>query len=180
MLHTADKIMSSLLNKMLMNTFYRVWSSCYVKAEFVSKNASVILGIDHWQLGWWQMTHVSEGSSIYYVFTFCRHFLSPPSSYIDVKTKRKIASSQKTWTFNMKVSIWVNYLRNDELSSMTSWVGCLLKDSEFFILFAENNQILLKISVNPIVLTYIYLVALNLLVNNQLNSSSNSTHHCSR
>ena len=32
--------MSSLLNKMLMNTFYRVWSSCYVKAEFVSKNAS--------------------------------------------------------------------------------------------------------------------------------------------
>ena len=47
MLHTPDKIMSSLLNKMLMNTFYRVWSSCYVKAEFVSKNASVILGIDH-------------------------------------------------------------------------------------------------------------------------------------
>ena len=68
--------------------------------------------------------------------------------------------------------------RNDELSSMMSWVGCLLKDSELFILFAENSQILLKISVIPILLTFIYLVALNLLVNNQLNSSSNSTHHC--
>ena len=40
--------------------------------------------------------------------------------------------------------------RNDELSSTMSWVGCLLKDSEFFILFSENSQILLKISVIPI------------------------------
>ena len=43
--------------------------------------------------------------------------------------------------------------------------------SVFFILFAENSQILLKISVIPILLTFIYLVALNQLVNNQLNSS---------
>ena len=68
--------------------------------------------------------------------------------------------------------------RNDELSSMMSWVGCLLKDSDLFVLFAENSQVLLKISVIPILLTFIYLVAINLLVNNQLNSSSNSTHHC--
>ena len=53
--------------------------------------------------------------------------------------------------------------RNDELSSTVSRVGCLLKDSEFFfILFAENSQILLKISVIPILLSFIYLVALNL------------------
>ena len=45
-----------------------------------------------------------------------------------------------------------------------SWVGYLLKDSELFILFAENSQILLKISVIPILLTFIYLVALNLSV----------------
>ena len=50
--------------------------------------------------------------------------------------------------------------RNDELSSTMSRVGCLIKDSEHFILFAENRQTLLKISVIPI-----------LLVNNQLNSS---------
>ena len=68
--------------------------------------------------------------------------------------------------------------RNDELSSMMSWVGCLLKDSELFILFAENSQMLLKISVIPILLTFFYLVALNMLVNNQLDSSSNSTHNC--
>ena len=53
---------------------------------------------------------------------------------------------------------------------MKSWVQRLLKDSELFILFAENSQILLKISVIPILLTFIYLVELNLLVNNQLNS----------
>ena len=58
---------------------------------------------------------------------------------------------------------------------MMSWVDCLLKYSELFILFAEKIQILLKISVIPIHLTFIYLVALNLLVNNQLNSSSNSS-----
>ena len=63
--------------------------------------------------------------------------------------------------------------RNDELSWMMSWVGCLVKDSEIFIWFAENSQILLKISVIPIFLTFIYLVAVNLWVNNQLNLSSN-------
>ena len=50
-----------------------------------------------------------------------------------------------------------------------SWF--LLKDSELFILFAENSQTLLKIFVIPILLYFIYLVAFNLLVNNQLNSS---------
>ena len=39
---------------------------------------------------------------------------------------------------------------NDKLSSIISWVGCLLKDSDPIILFAENSQILLKISVIPI------------------------------
>ena len=68
--------------------------------------------------------------------------------------------------------------RNDELSLTMSWVFFLLKDSELFILFAENSQILFKISVIPILLTFMYLVARNLLENNQLNSLSNSTHHC--
>ena len=67
--------------------------------------------------------------------------------------------------------------RNDELSSTMSWVGCLLKDSELFILFEENSQILLNFFLIPILLIFIYLVALNLLVNKpiqlivQLNSS---------
>ena len=43
---------------------------------------------------------------------------------------------------------------NDELSSTMSWVGCLLKD----IFVAENSQTLLKISVIPILLTFIYLI----------------------
>ena len=58
--------------------------------------------------------------------------------------------------------------RNDELSWTMSWVGCLLKDSDVLIIFAVNSQIL---SVIPILLTFMYLVALNLLVNSQLNSS---------
>ena len=59
--------------------------------------------------------------------------------------------------------------RNDKLSLTMSGVGCLLKDSELFILFAENSQILLKIYVISIPSTFIYLVALNLVVNNQSN-----------
>ena len=50
--------------------------------------------------------------------------------------------------------------RNDELSLAMSLVGCLLKDSELFILFAGNSQILLKILVIHILLTFIHLVAL--------------------
>ena len=68
--------------------------------------------------------------------------------------------------------------RNDELSLMMSWVDYLLKDSKLSVLFAENIQLFLKVSVIPILLTFMYRVALNLLVNKQLNSSSNSTHHC--
>ena len=63
--------------------------------------------------------------------------------------------------------------RNDEF--FWQWVE-LLTDAELFILFSENSQIILKSSVNPILLTFMYLVALTLLVNNQLNSLLNSTH----
>ena len=51
-------------------------------------------------------------------------------------------------------------------ATMMSWVQVwvelivLLKDSEVFILFAENSQILLKISVTPVLLTFMSLVAL--------------------
>ena len=51
---------------------------------------------------------------------------------------------------------------NDALSLLMSWAGCLLKDSELLIFFAENSQILLKISVIPILLIFIYLVELNI------------------
>ena len=59
---------------------------------------------------------------------------------------------------------------NHELSSMMCWVG-----SELLILFAEIDQILLKIFVIPILLTFIYMVALNLLVKNQLIVQLNSS-----
>ena len=49
---------------------------------------------------------------------------------------------------------------NDELSSSLRWLDCLLTDSEVFILSAEINQVLLKISFIPILLTFMYLVAL--------------------
>ena len=66
---------------------------------------------------------------------------------------------------NLESSVTI-MCRNDELSSTMSWVGSLLTNSELFILFAENSQILLNISIIPILLTFIYLVALILLVNN--------------
>ena len=47
---------------------------------------------------------------------------------------------------------------NDELS--LSLLDCLLTDLEVFILFAEINQIILKIYFIPILLTFTYLVAL--------------------
>ena len=44
--------------------------------------------------------------------------------------------------------------QNDELSS--SWLDCLQTDSEAFILSAEINQILLKISFIPNLLTFMH------------------------
>ena len=58
--------------------------------------------------------------------------------------------------FNIEIESII--CRNDELSSTMSWVGCLLKDSKVFILFAENSQILHKISAISILLTFMYLV----------------------
>ena len=55
--------------------------------------------------------------------------------------------------------------RNDELN----WL--FTKRFRTFYLFAENSQNLLKLSVIPILLTLMYIVALNILANNQLNSS---------
>ena len=49
---------------------------------------------------------------------------------------------------------------NDELSSSFSWLDCLPTHSEVFILFAEINPLLLKISFISILLTFTYLVAL--------------------
>ena len=49
------------------------------------------------------------------------------------------------------------------------WVGCLLKDSELFLLFAKNSQILLKISV---IATLIHLLCVTWSVSKQ------PTHNC--
>ena len=50
---------------------------------------------------------------------------------------------------------------NDDLSLSLTCVDLLQIDSESFLLFAEINQILLKISFIPILLTFMYLVALS-------------------
>ena len=96
---------------------------------------------------------------------------------------RKWSSQIKLWKGDSAQLEIINesiICHNDELSSTMSWVDLLLKDSELFILFAENSQILLKISGIPILFTFMHLVAHNRLINNQLNSSSNSTYHCGR
>ena len=49
-------------------------------------------------------------------------------------------------------------------ATMMSWVGRLLPDSELFLLLAENSQILLKISVIRIVLTFMYLVVIKSVI----------------
>ena len=82
------------------------------------------------------------------------------------------------WTLSIDLLVRHLWQLWTAMMSLTmSWVGCLQKDSELFILFARNSQILLKISVIPILLIFIYLVALNLLIKQptqlivQLNSS---------
>ena len=72
--------------------------------------------------------------------------------------------------------------QNDELSSSLSWLDSLPTDSKVFILFAEINQIVLKISFIPIPLTFMHLVALYKKLSGckQSQVNSNSRHHCDR
>ena len=72
---------------------------------------------------------------------------------------------QKWW--NAKTPLCNNYVPQwwVEFEDELSWLFTK-RFRVFFILFAENSQILLKISVIPILLTFMCLVALNLLVNN--------------
>ena len=130
--------------------------------------------------------YVLGSASIWYVWTI--HLKLNLLTYL-IKTinfNAEIQAFDRTLSYNSKSILFTKF---DKLAAkilwqlcaaMMSWFGCLQRDSELFILFAENSQILLKISVIPILLTFIYLVALNLLVNNHLNSSSNSTHHWSK
>ena len=64
----------------------------------------------------------------------------------------KIWADWNPFFANFPVIFVTTMCRNDEFSSMMS----LLPDSELFILFAENSQILLKIYVIPILLTFMY------------------------
>ena len=61
----------------------------------------------------------------------------------------RISSEFRSFFGRIEKTIVTIMCSNDELSWTMSWVGCLLIDSTLFILFAENNQILLKISVIP-------------------------------
>ena len=69
-----------------------------------------------------------------------------------ISWKYNACQKYKNIIYSKKISESI-ICRNDELSST---IGCLLKDSELFILFAENSQILLKIYVIPILLTFKY------------------------
>ena len=57
----------------------------------------------------------------------------------------------------MNVTIICN---NDDLSLSLTWPDCLQIDSDAFILVVEINQILLKIYFTPILLAFMYLVAI--------------------
>ena len=120
--------------------------------------------------------YVLGSASIWYVWTI--HLELNLLTYL-IKTinfNAEIQAFDRTLSYNSKSIL---FTKIDKLAAkilwqlcaaMMSWVGCLQRDSELFILFAENSQILLKISVIPILLTFIYQVALDLLLSNQLNS----------
>ena len=68
-----------------------------------------------------------------------------------------------------------NFCRNDDLSSTMNWVSCLQTDSVLPDTWKNGH--------NREKFGYFLQIrwkALNLLINNQLNSSSNSTPHCGR
>ena len=113
-----------------------------------------------------------EGNLIY--FEFVCFFPKKESNWqTDLNEKRlmlQLSVAMMSW-----VRVWVDF------------IVYYVTDSEVFILFEEIKQILLKISFIPIFLTFMYLssstLSENWVVNNlnsQVNSNSNSTHHCDR
>ena len=86
---------------------------------------------------------------------FLIDFMSEPPTYLEFALCHASSNLLDIYQHNVP-----NFCRNDELSCTMSLVGCLLTDSDVFILFAEINQILLKISFIPILLTFMNLAAL--------------------
>ena len=81
--------------------------------------------------------------------------------------------------FNLEKHSYVTIIcHNDDLSLSFTWLDCLLITSEGFIFFAEINQVLLKISFLPIILTFMYVCSSTLSENwvvHNFKSNSNST-----
>ena len=77
---------------------------------------------------------------------FIFYWMCIKSSFVG--KKNLLSCAVQFWSIKLEWRTNVTIMcLNDELSSMMSWVGCLQKYLELFILFAENNQIFLKISV---------------------------------
>ena len=72
--------------------------------------------------------------------------------YFEFIEIRQMASQTPTLLDSNNESCESIICLTDELSLTMNSVGCLLKDSELFILFAESSQILLNISVITILL----------------------------
>ena len=91
-------------------------------------------------------------------------------------SKDSFLTVQKSFCFGFYAYLCDNYLPQlwVEFDDELSWL--FTKRFRAFYLICWKKYLILNIFVIPIFLTFIYLVLLNLLVNNQLNSSSNSTH----
>ena len=95
--------------------------------------------------------YVLGSASIWYVWSIHLKLNLLTYLIITINFNAEIQAFDRTLSYNSKSILFTKF---DKLAAkilwqlcaaMMSWFGCLQRDSELFILFAENSQILLKI-----------------------------------
>jgi hypothetical protein len=146
---------------------------CSLFRDCICDDTTYIKALNTWARSW-SFLGCNKPNALYF-------YTTPKNTYFAVirETIWALFTIEKGWEnilSNFRYSMCDNYVPQwVEFDDALSWL--FTKRFRGFYLICRNSQILLKISFIPIPLTFIYLVALNLLVNNQLKSLSNSTHH---
>ena len=112
----------------------------------------------------------------FFLFTF----VSLPSKYrvsqmlLSTRMNQFLNFEIQNYAYSILQYIAVIICQNDKLSSSLTWLDCLQIDSGGFILLAESNQILLRISFILIPLTFMYVSSSTLSENWVVNNPKTS------
>ena len=140
---------NSTKNIVLINYIPEVWNSLIVAWNPNSPSKPCRQNVNHTKCDFWIFAPFSDLGPKDSYHSCCISNILHDSDCFHIN----LASLEKVEFYLKKRVLLISFKNhnvtimccNDEVTSTMSWVGFLLKDSELFVLFAKNSQILLKL-----------------------------------